>query len=542
MAQLRKSNTDSSALLRAISSIADPHVCKAVLQGVIDGSIPRSRVLEEFSSGLESSSSASPSQGSPLPTVSCSTSTSCFEQLLSWRSCRPNITDDDVQAEANETSSVRSTILSLPALPLDAYTTQSQEDTWTQTGWTKAHVRHLIDALRTWDHLPFCLFSEDRFLRDYSSGSTQFCSSALVHAILALSTRLINESSDDAGLDQSGWLRSQFFLHKAKAILQYMEPSRTLPDIQALGMLSLYYLRCGQETEAQAYAESFATSISELCQHSLMHGEEEVPVQSCNTYHGAVSLIRMLSLATGRLFNAPITTAQENLFSSDQLSSTAEKMEMTGGSLKPNIQTSRHWNTQFLAANLFRLTEWVYQTIVSAQSNPQAACSGIGTWYLKCLDCMYYHFCLLCAFRPFVGLVMENTNIQPHKICTQAAKSILSLAQSYDDLFTLRRVSGLMPYFITASSLFSLSMEDAGSRVVDMHPRSSDNTCFLNEVEMKDDELDATGDGVPVPQCHVKVSVVAHSRLLLSKMSTTHPAAAAAGRILEREIERRPGF
>lgn len=154
---------------------------------------------------------------------------------------------------------------------------------------------------------------------------------------------------------------------------------------------------------------------------------------------------------------------------------------------------------------------------------------------------MYYHFCLLCAFRPFVGLTMENTNIQPHEICTQAAKSVLSLAQSYDDLFTLRRVSGFIPYFITASGLFSLGMEDAGSRVIDMYPRSHDNASFLNKAEMKEHEPVTIGDGIPVPPSHVKVSVVAHSRLLLAKMSTTHPAAAIAERMLEREIELKPG-
>ncbi|EAQ89367.1 predicted protein [Chaetomium globosum CBS 148.51] len=75
---------------------------------------------------------------------------------------------------------------------------------------------------------------------------------------------------------------------------------------------------------------------------------------------------------------------------------------------------------------------------------------------------MYYHFSLLCAFRPFLGHTLDNTGIQPLEVCTQAAKSILSLTQSYDDLFTLRRVSGFMPYFITAAALFSISVEGGG--------------------------------------------------------------------------------
>lgn len=293
---MRQDSTDSDTLLRALASIADPHVCKAVLQSLLDGSISRTKILEEFYLEPESGSSTDPgssSQPTPQPAVDPSTSTACFEQLLSWRECRPNLKGKDAQAVKHEAASARSTILSLPALPLDAYTSQSQPDPWTGTGWTRAHTRHLIDVLRTWDRLPFCLLSEDRFLQDYSSGSTRFCSSALVHAILALATRLINERSDDASFHPSGWPRSRSLLDKAKTILQDTKTPKTLPDIQALGIFSLYSLRCGREAEAQAYAESFTTGISELFQHSLIRGEEEDYAEALRTsYCGAVSLTR----------------------------------------------------------------------------------------------------------------------------------------------------------------------------------------------------------------------------------------------------------
>jgi hypothetical protein len=296
-AELQKSSTDSDALLRALASIADPHVCKAVLQGLIDGTISPTQVLGEFSPAPESGTSSSAgrlSQATPQPPASPpSPSTSCFEQLLSWRSCRPVLKEEDVKAVALEAASVQPPVLSLPVLPLDAYTSQAQEDSWTGIGWTRAHTRHLVDALRTWDHLPFCLLSEDLFWQDYASGSTRFCSSALVHAILALSTRLINERGDNAAFHQSGWPGSRFFLDKAKAILKDTKAPKTLPDIQALGMFSLYSLRCGRETEAQTYAELFATSISDLHERSLVHAEDEAYAESLHTsYSGAISLIR----------------------------------------------------------------------------------------------------------------------------------------------------------------------------------------------------------------------------------------------------------
>lgn len=154
---------------------------------------------------------------------------------------------------------------------------------------------------------------------------------------------------------------------------------------------------------------------------------------------------------------------------------------------------------------------------------------------------MYYHFCLLCAFRPFIGLVLEDSDIQPHEMCTQAAQSILALAQSYDDLFTLRRVSGLVPYFVCASGLFILAMEDSGSRMDPVHLRLVDDTRSISGAESKEHESAARRYGASVIPSHIKMSAAAHAGLLLEKMGSTHPAAVIAGRMLQEEIGRNQG-
>jgi len=294
-ARLRKNNFESDTLIRAIASIQDPHLCKIALQGLMDGSLSRDDILREYrdktsdSSGPSShaSQSQSPfSQQSTLQAFRAEDPPTCFDQLLTWRSCRPNPRAVDAPTP---------TPLSLPPLPLDAYTAHSRQvDTWTRTGWTRAHVRHLIDAIRTWDYLPFCIFCEDLFLRDYDNDATRFCSSALVHALLALSTRLINESSDDAALLPSGWLSSQVFFNRAKAQLPDDSQLANLPDIQALGILALYRLRCGLETEAGELAEAFVTQITEFCQRPLPEDDarEDYSKARMIAYCGAVSLIR----------------------------------------------------------------------------------------------------------------------------------------------------------------------------------------------------------------------------------------------------------
>jgi hypothetical protein len=157
----------------------------------------------------------------------------------------------------------------------------------------------LFDALFTWEYLPFSLLTYDLFLRDFHSGSTQFCSSTLVHAILALATRLVNENKDDIEVTPSGWFRSKLFFDQAKSEVQNGgSPSDRLPDIQALGILSLYEIRCGQEAEAQIFAKEFLTSITELCQREPStdeEGDEQYTRVRTTTYCGAVSLSRYVS-------------------------------------------------------------------------------------------------------------------------------------------------------------------------------------------------------------------------------------------------------
>lgn len=144
---------------------------------------------------------------------------------------------------------------------------------------------------------------------------------------------------------------------------------------------------------------------------------------------------------------------------------------------------------------------------------------------------MYYHFCLLCIFRPFVCLDTDS-EIRPHEICSQAAQSILALAQSYDDLFTLRRVSGLMPYFICTSGLFSLAIEDGGLCSEPVHLRLGDDAPLMAKPEPK--EIENSGSVIPP---HVKISAAAHARLLLGKIGSTHPAARIADRYFEKGMD-----
>lgn len=144
---------------------------------------------------------------------------------------------------------------------------------------------------------------------------------------------------------------------------------------------------------------------------------------------------------------------------------------------------------------------------------------------------MYYHFGLLCAFRPFISIPVEHPNIQPYHICKQSAQSILALAQSYDDLFTLRRVSALIPYFVCTSGLFSLALGGEGSPSDNTHLRLGDP--LLNTAQLQEYNSVATSHyGYPTTPSYFEISATVHASLLLAKMSSTHPAASLAQKAL----------
>ncbi|GJN81537.1 hypothetical protein PLIIFM63780_005071 [Purpureocillium lilacinum] len=539
--ELQRSNLDSKGQIRALQSTIQSIV------GEGESSDAAGREADD-SPGQRSASSRA---ASAAVAAGDSARSLCFKRLLPWRLTFVRSADCNTPTRSPDPS----TILSLPPRPLDVYASQSHIDVWTRTGWTVAHIRHLFDVLGAWDSLAFCLLSRDVFLRDYQTGSGRFCSSALVHALIALSARLVNGDNDNKDVLPSGWVGSKIFRDEAAAILDGTSGPGELPDVQALGILSLYHLRLGQEADAQRLAEALLAGVTELCQrgHSgYSNDQAEYSKALATTYCSAVSLVRMLSLTTGRFFDDPDHPVEG--------SSALHQLSIGGENdipaTFPNLQSR---NSQLISAKLFLLTEWVYKLVLSARTSASGAAANVAPVYTKCLDWysglfellvadegrtpfalfihMYYHFCLLCVFKPFLGTALDWSDLQPSKICAQAAQSVLALAQSYDDLFTLQRVSGFVPYFVCASGLLGVAMDESGSRMNSVHLRHEDAASLhiagVAEAREPDSAMPG-GSQRPFP-AFVKMSAPRHALLLLAKMSLTHPPARVAHRLLQDE-------
>ncbi|XP_044717866.1 putative nitrate assimilation regulatory protein nirA [Hirsutella rhossiliensis] len=374
-----------------------------------------------------------------------------------------------------------------PSLPFDD-ASHAQTDRWTCAGCTVASVRQILDALLTWDYLP-----------------SASCARTLLPRLLQR--------------------------------LEPNRPSANLPDIQAIGILSLYQITCGREAEAQALADSFAARIVNLCpQEPLMGSEAEKYAKVWATsYRGAVSLIRILRLTTGQVFTMSTSCKlQDDSIFLDQSACSAEYLfgGQCGSGTTPDpalkARGSQLRSLQLIPARVFQLTEWVYKLLSSATHTPNGRfdTAEVMAVYTECLDWyegffsypkpaavtpfvlfihMYYQFCLLCLFRPLANLVLADSDVRPREICLQAADSILTLSQSYSRLFTLRRVSHSSPILkLSLATISDVSSVDGFSTYQDVSPSPT----------------------------AAKVPIMAHASQLLAEMSSNRRMASSIEKML----------
>ncbi len=100
-------------------------------------------------------------------------------------------------------------------------------------------------------------------------------------------------------------------------------------------------------------------------------------------------------------------------------------------------------------------------------------------------------------------------------------------------MFSLQRVSGIVPYFVCAAGLFGIGTQDD-------HLYMDSATLIIGETGSMVDKMKAERDrpvgtnqtdSVFLP--HTPVSLCAHARLLLVKMSLTHPNVIVAASLLQ---------
>jgi hypothetical protein len=149
--------------------------------------------------------------------------------------------------------------------PTDSY--QGQEDavsSWTDVTDDAELILHLINMYFTWHYTYFTTLSKSAFYREFLLGKpapgtrrnkTEYCSSLLVNAMLALGCHFTSWPAAREVRDDSATAGDQFFREAKRLIMEHDEHEKPkLTTVQAFALMSVREAGCGREAKGWVYS------------------------------------------------------------------------------------------------------------------------------------------------------------------------------------------------------------------------------------------------------------------------------------------------
>jgi hypothetical protein len=127
---------------------------------------------------------------------------------------------------------------------------------WTRVTDDEQLISHLMTMYFTWHYPFFTTIPKDLFYRDYIRGvSSQYCSSLLVNAMLALGCHFSSWKGARADPSNSATAGDHFFKEAKTLVLENDEHANAkLCTVQALALLSVREAGCGREGKGWVYS------------------------------------------------------------------------------------------------------------------------------------------------------------------------------------------------------------------------------------------------------------------------------------------------
>jgi hypothetical protein len=142
--------------------------------------------------------------------------------------------------------------------------------TWFRMPQDAEFVDHLLHLYFCWMHPFYQLFSKDYFLHDMSRGGTDFCSSLLVNAVLAVACHYSDRAiSRRQPTDPT--TAGDYFFAEARRLLERVEKP-SLTTVQALGVMSLRETSQGRDSNGYQYAGRCVRMALEMGLHLSVTG------------------------------------------------------------------------------------------------------------------------------------------------------------------------------------------------------------------------------------------------------------------------------
>ncbi|KAL2011566.1 hypothetical protein VTN00DRAFT_4284 [Thermoascus crustaceus] len=376
---------------------------------------------------------------------------------------------------------------------------------WTRVTDDEQLIGHLMTMYFTWHYAYFTTLSKDLFYRDYVRGrSSQYCSSLLVNAMLALGCHFSSwEGSREDPMD-SATAGDHFFKEAKRLILEYDEHEKAkLCTVQALALMSVREAGCGREGKGWVYSGMSFRMAYDLGLNVDAAGigantltEEEIDARRI-TFWGCFLFDKCWSNYLGRqpqLSTSNITVPKFDVFPTEDAETWSPYTD--SGVVQEHTQPAR---TRAVALQISKLCE-ISSDLLASFYHPapmekppskqmelkklseihtrlEAWRKGVpkemdpkeGQLPQVLLMHMFYQLLFIHLYRPFLKYTKSTSplpqHVSPRKLCTQAASSISKLLRLYKRTYGLRQICNIAVYIAhSACTIHLLNLPDKNAK------------------------------------------------------------------------------
>ncbi|KAI1173876.1 fungal-specific transcription factor domain-containing protein [Nemania sp. FL0916] len=375
---------------------------------------------------------------------------------------------------------------------------------WSNVTKDPVVVTHLLNMYFNWHYPYFTTLSKSLFYRDFFRGKrhatsykTEYCSSLLVNAMLALGCHFTNVTSAYAIVGDS-WTKGDHFFGEAKRLIidndEYEKPRLT--TVQALALMSVREAGCGREARGWVYSGMSFRMAQDLGLNMNLGGingdlenldEKEVDARRV-TFWGCFLFDKCWSNYMGRLPQLPknsYSVPKYDVFPEedaegwcpytdsgfDETSRQPARTRTIGLQMSTLCEISSDLLLFFyhpahlgrssgksvelkkLSELHRRLEEWRKQ--LPAELEPKD-----GQLPNVILMHMFFHLQYIHLFRPFLRYAPKASPLPPHvsprRICTANAGAISKLMRLYKKIYNLRQICNIAVYMLHSACTIHL--------------------------------------------------------------------------------------
>ncbi|KAH2560334.1 hypothetical protein KXV42_005101 [Aspergillus fumigatus] len=393
---------------------------------------------------------------------------------------------------------------SLKGRPLDR-SHEYSVSRWTRVTDDEQLISHLMTMYFTWHYPFFTTIPKDLFYRDYVRGvSSQYCSSLLVNAMLALGCHFSSWKGARADPSNSATAGDHFFKEAKRLVLENDEHENAkLCTVQALALLSVREAGCGREGKGWVYSGmSFRMAFDlglNLDSNSLgtrKLADEELDARRI-TFWGCFLFDKCWSNYLGRqpqLLTSQVCVPKIDILPNEEAELWSPYTD--SGPSQDNTQPSR---IRTVALQLAKLSEisgdlLVYFYDPSPTDKPptkQADLKKLSEIHTR-LEAwkkglpkelepregqlpqvlvmhMFYQLLFIHLYRPFLRYTKSSSplpqHVSPRRICTQAAATISKLLRMYKRTYGFKQIVNVAVYIAhTACTIHLLNLPEKNAQ------------------------------------------------------------------------------